>query len=641
MEKLETRVISLNKKWMFKKLPEDSPIEVDVPHNWNSKDGQDGGNDYHRGRCTYFRTIKNDSIYKEKVLLLEFNGVNASADVYFNDELLTHHDGGYSTFRCEIPSRLIKNENTLKVEVDNSVDYRVYPQKADFTFYGGIYRDVNLLVLSPNHFERIKDGNIGAKVDVYLKDGKGVIDVEPYIVGEGNTTITLLDNNKAITTGVTHLEIDNPHLWNGLKDPYLYTLKIELIKDNEIQDQIIKKVGFRSFKVDPKKGFYLNDTLYSLRGVARHQDRKNIGNSLGKDEQIEDIELIKELGANTIRLAHYQHNDYFLDLCDEYGFVVWAEIPYISNHAEEGNENTITQMREIIAQQRHHPSICFWGTSNEITMFKGHQKELVRQNKVLNDLCHELDPYRLTTLACFAMCGPFNKVTKVTDVVSWNLYFGWYTPFLWLNPLWFGFYHLTHRNHAVGLSEYGAEGMINLHSNKPHRGDSTEEYQLKYHEYMCRFISKRPWLWATHVWNMFDFGSDGRNHGGDPGVNHKGLMTFDHKTKKDSFYICKAYWQEEKFVHIAGKRFENRNGKKTTITVITNETEVVISINDKPLKTIKNKKYYQIKVPLTKDIKISVDGINNTHDEFVFKKVDKFDENYKLHTVSNNYSWEK
>ena len=273
-------------------------------------------------------------------------------------------------------------------------------------------------------------------------------------------------------------------------------------------------------------------------------------------------------------------------------------------------------------------------------MFKGHQKELVKQNQILNDLCHQLDPYRLTTLACFSMCWMFNKVTKITDVVSWNLYFGWYTPFMWLNPLWYGFYHLFNPKRSVGLSEYGAEGMTNLHSNKPHRGDSTEEYQMMYHHYMCEFIAKRNYIWGTHVWNMFDFGSDGRNHGGDPGVNHKGLVTFDHHTKKDSFYVCKAYWQDEKFVYIAGKRFINRNGKTTKVGIITNEDEVELLLNNAPYKVLKNKKYYQIKIPLKGDINIKAKG-KNSEDEFTFHKVDKFDENYKLHEKSNNYSWEK
>ena len=304
----------------------------------------------------------------------------------------------------------------------------------------------------------------------------------------------------------------------------------------------------------------------------------------------EDIELIKEIGANTLRLAHYQHNDYFLDLCDKLGLVVWAEIPYISKHIAHGNDNLISQMSELIYQQMHHASIFFWGVSNEITMFRGHQKELVAENKVLHKLCHEIDPDRQTTMACFAMCGMDNAVTKVTDVVSWNFYFGWYTPFLWLNNLWYDFYHLTHKKTCVGLSEYGAECMINLHSNHPHRGDSTEEYQLIYHNYVCDVISKRPWMWATHVWNMFDFGSDGRNQGGDPGVNHKGLITFDHKTKKDSFYICKAYWSKETFTHIAGKRFANRNGSSTKIVIITNEPELTVKVNGEIKKVFKNKK---------------------------------------------------
>ena len=239
MIKFENQVISLNKNWLFFKNENEKPIEVDVPHNWNSKDGQDGGNDYYRGTCTYIRNIKNDKAFKDKVLVLEFQGVNASADVYFNNELLTHHDGGYSTFRVVIPNSLLKDDNELKVLVDNSVDYKVYPQRADFTFYGGIYRDVNLLVLNENHFDRITDGGLGATIDAYVKDDKGIIDVKPHIEGKGTTIITLFDKDgkEVQSSKENRLEVSNPHLWNGLKDPYLYTLRIELVTNGNIEDE--------------------------------------------------------------------------------------------------------------------------------------------------------------------------------------------------------------------------------------------------------------------------------------------------------------------------------------------------------------------------------------------------------------------
>lgn len=638
-------IINLNQGWQFIKDVKGSPTTptfVNLPHNWNSIDGQDGKNDYFRGLSTYEKTIKDLVLTDDKVLFVEFKGVNSSCNVYFNKKLLGRHDGGYSTFRFKIDNKLVKEINNLFVEVDNSVNDDVYPQRADFTFYGGIYRDVNLIIASKNHFDLEKFGGLGADIDVFVKKGQGVINVKPFVVGKGSVSLLLLDakGKEVAKSKTTTLTLKNPRLWDGLKDPYLYTLKVQLINQDEVEDEIVKQVGFRSFYVDSKKGFFLNDELTVLRGVCRHQDRKDIGNSITNEHQDEDMALIKEVGANTIRLAHYQHDDYFLDLCDKHGVVVWAEIPYISKHLDNGDANALSQMQELIYQQKHHPSICFWGISNEITMFKGHQKQLVALNKKLHDLCHELDSHRLTTLACFAMCGPNNAVTKVTDVVSWNFYFGWYTPFLWLNRVWFDLYHFFNGKRAVGLSEYGAEGMPNLHSNYPHRGDSTEEYQLIYHEYMLRFLYKRPWIWGSHVWNMFDFGSDGRNHGGDPGVNHKGLMTFDHKTKKDSFYIYQAYWNQKPLTWIAGKRFKNRNGNKTLVRIITNEDEVSLFVNDKLFKVLKGKKYYKVRVPLKSDIILVAKGAKST-DKFTFKKVAKFDRNYKLQVESNNYSWEK
>lgn len=640
------KIININEKWSFIKDVESSKdaLEeiVNIPHNWNSIDGQDGKNDYLRCISEYKKEIEIPELLDDEVILIEFQGVNSSCKIYFNNKEIGSHDGGYSTFRVEIDKSLIEKKNYLKVLVDNRANDTVYPQRADFTFYGGIYRDVNLIVANKNHFDLVKYGALGCDINVFVKDGKGIIETTPYIVGEGEIKLCLVDSdgNTVQEVNGNSIEVENPHLWNGIKDPYLYTLKVSLLLNNIVVDEFEKHIGFRYFSVDPKRGFFLNGEQYLLRGVSRHQDRKDIGNSLTKEHQDEDMRLILEMGVNTLRLAHYQHNDYFLDLCDKYGLVVWAEIPYISKHMDTGNDNSVSQMKELISQQKHHASICFWGTSNEITMFRGHQKELVEQNRVLDKLCHEFDPHRLTTLACFAMCGPFNKVTKSTDVVSWNFYFGWYTPFLWLNNLWFDLYHFFAPKRAVGLSEYGAEGMTNLHSNHPHRGDSTEEYQLIYHEYLLRFITKRPWLWATHVWNMFDFGSDGRNQGGDPGVNHKGLMTFDHKTKKDSYYIYKAYWNNEPMTYIAGKRFANRNGSKTLFRIITNEEKVVLTINGMEYKELKGKKYYKVKVPMKGDIEVLVEG-NSSSDKFTFKKVDKFDENYKLHTVSNNYSWEK
>ena len=646
------KIININQDWSFSKCScsiQDATIlemeKINLPHTWNNIDGQDGGMDYFRSECWYHKVIDIESLKEDELLYLEFNGVNSSCKIYIDQKEIAHHDGGYSTFRINVTDYIKDNKLNFYVLVDNQENDRVYPQTADFTFYGGIYRDVNLIIVNKNHFDLDYYGGIGAKITATVNDNKGILNVVPYVIGKGHVVVTLFDHNNqevGLSHGNDDILIDNVHLWNGLEDPYLYEVKISLLDENDnLLDEITKNVGFRYFKIDVNKGFFLNGKSYPLRGVCRHQDLKDAGNAVSKKHYEDDMALIKEIGANTIRLAHYQHDDYTLDLCDKLGLIIWAEVPYISKHLENGNENIEQQLKELIIQQYHHPSIAVWGISNEITMFKkGNVKKYLEENKRLNDLAHELDKTRLTTMACFSMCGPFNKVAKITDVVSWNLYFGWYVPFKFLNKLWFGLYRLFNKKYPVGMSEYGAEAMINLHSNHPRVGDSTEEYQADYHEYMLKFYAKRPYFWATHIWNMFDFGSDGRNHGGDPGVNHKGLVTFDHQTKKDSFYICKAYWSKEPFVHICGKRFQKRNKKNMVLKVYSNQKEVELYVDDQLVAKKAGQYVFKFKVKVDGEIKVRVIS-NNVSDDALFIKVDQFPEEYKLHAKSNNYSWEK
>ena len=329
-----------------------------------------------------------------------------------------------------------------------------------------------------------------------------------------------------------------------MDEPNLYTVTARLNRRNETYDEIILNAGVRSFAVTPDGGFSINGVATPLRGVSRHQDRLYKGNALTAEDHYEDAQIIKDLGANTIRLAHYQHSQDFYDACDQLGFAVWAEIPFISvfKPGDAAHEHCRQEMKELVIQNYNHPCIVCWGVSNEITISTRDKADMLDNHRELNDLCHKMDSTRLTTLACYAMCGPFNPVAHITDLVSWNLYLGWYVPGLFLNDLWMDFFHLVYPGRPLGFSEYGAEGMPNLHSSKPRRGDHTEEYQAKYHEYMLRCFDRHKWMWATHVWNMFDFAADARDQGGEPGMNHKGLVTFDRKTRKDSFYLYKAWW---------------------------------------------------------------------------------------------------
>ena len=624
----------INENWLFR-YHDGAESNINIPHTWNNLDGQDGGNDYYRGTCVYEKSFNAPEYSENERVYLEFNGVNASAKVILNGKTVMTHDGGYSTFRADVTDSL-ETKNRLVVEVDNSVNDRVYPQKADFTFYGGIYRDVKLIVVNKYHFDMDHFGGKGlavcpeysagsedaavwvrtwhtadnGRVEITLKDAEG------NVVGKGD------DNDETIV-------IEKAHLWHGIVDPYLYTCEAVLTVDGVATDKVSCRFGVRSFRIDSHKGFILNGKEYPLRGVCRHQDWKGIGNAITKEHHDIDMAMIREVGANTVRLAHYQHDQYFYDLCDEYGMVVWAEIPYISEHMPNGRENTISQMKELIVQCYNHPSICVWGISNEITISTSKRADMLDNHEVLNDLIHEMDPSRPTTLACYAMCAPFDSVGHLSDVVSWNLYLGWYTPFMWLNNIWVDYFHKRYPNRCLGYSEYGCECMPNLHSKRPRRGDQSEEYQCKYNEYMLRFFDKRPFMWATHLWNMFDFAADARNQGGEPGMNHKGLVTFDRKTKKDSFYVYKAWWSKEPFVYIAGRRYVDRTGRKTQVKVYSNCDSVSLYVDGKLVETQIADKVFTFRIDINGEHKIEAVA-GDCRDAIAIRRVKRSNPKYKL-----------
>lgn len=642
-------------RWKFTG-PDGTVSEVQLPHTWNNVDGQDGGNDYWRGTCRYERDFDMPEFKKdEELVYLEFQGVNASAKVFINGTPVCSHDGGYSTFRADI-TKFLAEKNHLTVEADNSVNDRVYPQKADFTFYGGIYRDVNLLIVNHCHFDLDYYGDSGLRITPEVKGSDGAVRVQTFLdvcqakagweqkEAEKSSDFEKLPQDLEIQVEILDAEgtkavcgsgmdcrmtVPAVHLWDGIQDPYLYQAKARLYREGQVVDEISSRFGFRSFSVDPQKGFFLNGRSYPLRGVSRHQDWKGIGNALDRAHHQKDMELIREIGANTIRLAHYQHDQYFYDLCDEYGMVVWAEIPYISEHLPNGRDNTASQARELVVQNYNHPCIVCWGVSNEITISTKDKKDMLDNHRMLNELYHQMDPSRLTTLACYAVCGPFNRSAHITDVVSWNLYLGWYVPGLILNDLWMRFFHFCYPKRCLGYSEYGCEAMPNLHSAKPKRGDHTEEYQAVYHEYMLKCFERNPYLWATHVWNMFDFAADARDQGGEPGMNHKGLITFDRRTKKDSFYLYKAYWNPDPFVHIAGKRRKDREEALTVVKVYTNQPRVSLFVNGVLKEEKTGNKVFEFQVPLSGETHIKAEAGACT-DQAVFQKTDRPNPAYKL-----------
>ena len=625
-----SKTILLNQNWIFSKEGHDEPVTL--PHTWNAIDGQDGGNDYYRGTCCYTTVLPDIVLPENGRAVLQFDAVAMTAEVYLNEQKLAEHKGGYSAFCVDITDALRNGSNLLRVNVDNSDNDTVYPQKADFTFYGGIYRDVTLHVVPAAHFALAENGAVPVRVTPIVTDldaRRCEVTVEAAVVGAESVTFTLdgQQTSVAVKDGTARavFTLEHAHLWDGLDDPYLYTVTARL--DNGETETA--RFGCRKFEIDPQKGFILNGRSYPLRGVSRHQDRKGAGVAITKEMMEEDMALILEMGANTIRLAHYQHAQAFYDLCDEKGVVIWAESPYITMHMHNGRANTLTQMEELIVQNYNHACIVCWGVSNEITISTKDNRDMRDNHHVLNDLCHEMDKTRLTTLACYAMCGPFNPVAHITDLVSWNLYLGWYVPGLFLNDLWMDFFHLCYPNRALGFSEYGAEGMPNLHSSHPRRGDHTEEYQAIYHEYMLRCFDRHKWLWATHVWNMYDFAADARDQGGEPGMNHKGLVTFDRKTKKDSFYIYKAWWSDESFVHICSKRYADRTENEIEVKVYSNQKQVSLYVNGEKLAEQEGEHIFKFRVKLNGETKVQAVA-GDSIDDAVFRKVDAPNPDYKL-----------
>ncbi len=647
------QIININNKWTFRKgvteppeKPDNSWCFVNLPHTYNAIDGQDGGNDYYRGFACYQKEINRNDLPKADRYFLEIKGANSSAEVFVNGVSVKKHDGGYSIFRVDITER-VKEHFVISVVTDNSANSRVYPQMADFTFYGGLYRDVNIICVPESHFDLDYYGAPGIEVTPSVTKEKADISLVAHLKNADGCKVVFSLYNKedekisekpAEADGSALITIDSPHLWHGKKDPYLYTARAQLIKNGEVTDEVSTRFGCRFFEITPDKGFILNGEEYPLRGVSRHQDRLGIGNALLPEHHREDIELISEVGATTVRLAHYQHDSYFYDLCDEKGLLVWAEIPYISQHMPSARENTLSQMKELIAQNYNHPSIFVWGLSNEISMKGDKDPDMLENHRLLNDLCHEMDKTRPTTIAVVSPCPTDSPYIKIPDTVAYNHYFGWYGGDTSMNGPWFDKFHAEHPDIPIGCSEYGCEAL-DWHTSSPHQGDYTEEYQAYYHEELIKQLYTRKYLWATYVWNMFDFGADARNEGGENGQNHKGLVTFDRKYKKDSFYAYKAWLSDEPFVHICGKRYAEREGDTIKLTVYSNKPEVELLVNEVAFekKTAKDH-FFRFEVPNNGTTHITALS-GDYSDECVFYKVEKFNEKYRLKEKGAVLNW--
>ncbi len=678
------RVISFNKDWYFTK---DSAADVaailgrgeavTLPHTWNAVDGQDGGNDYYRGTCLYAKTFAAPELSGGERLYIEFEGAAMTATVTVNGTEVARHEDGFSTFRADITDLMKAENNTIIVSVDNGANDRIYPQKADFTFYGGLYRDVNLLITPAEHFEAVKDGTPGIKVTpiVNADDRSAVLTLEGWLNADREVTFEVYapagmghafwdELRKKTGDGCDALEaaaiggtlvtkvrakaadgyvkaetmLQDITLWDGVHAPYLY-----VVKASAGEDTVFTRIGFRSFKVKPDEGFFLNGASYPLRGVSRHQDRKGVGNALTPAMHEEDLGIILDIGANTVRLAHYQQAQYFYDLCDEAGLVVWAEIPYITQHMPNGRENTLLQMLELVTQCYHHASIVCWGLSNEITASGTVTEDLLENHRLLNDLCHKLDTTRPTTMAHVFMLETDSPLIEIADIGSYNLYYGWYLGELTENDESFDTYRRAHPDRVIGFSEYGADANPQYQSEAPERGDYTESYQCVYHEHLLRCIEERPYLWATHVWNLFDFGADGRDEGGKHGENQKGLVTIDRALKKDAYYLYKAHWSADPFVHLCGRRFAERIGVVTQVKVYSNQNTVALFVDGQEVASQSGQHVFTFKLALDGEMKIEAravtkDGVT-VSDEMTIQKALEANPDYRMQSQQAVVNW--
>lgn len=654
------KVISFNDNWRFIKSNQEQAkeqeyddqdwLDVQIPHTWNAVDGASGF-DYFQGACWYRKEFMIDSIEEKKRVYIEFNGANSITNVYVNGAHIGEHRGGYSTFRFDITDAIqFGVTNVLAVQVDNTVVDDVYPQMADFTFYGGIYRDVNLVIANQVHFDLLDDGSKGIYIiQEDVTEEKAKLTIRTRVVNNFSDhqkvrvwADLLEQKDNIVTYGVKEVfleagetkivnipvEIDQPTLWNGKKNPYMYQAIVSLQSFNDTVDELSIPFGVRYFEVDSKKGFILNGQPLRLNGVSRHQDRKDKGWAISESDQKEDMALIKELGATSIRLAHYQHDSFFYDLCDEEGMVVWAEIPFISVMSKNELEgiNAKQQMKELVKQNYNHPSIVFWGIQNEIQI-GGDRPELRKVVDELNALTQSLDPTRLTTMANVMFVDEEDKYNQVTDVIGYNKYYGWYQGEVEEFADFLDGFQQKGYNFPLAISEYGAEGIIQYHSSTPKVRDYSEEYHALYHEKAWKIFEKRPFLWATYVWNMFDFGANIRDEGGVQGRNNKGLVTYDRKVKKDAFYMYKAHWSENKFVHIASKRFFDRAEDTIDIKIYTNCEKITLYVNGEKQGTQSGNDRVVVfeQIGLTKkltEIKVVASDGNETYEDIArFNKV--------------------
>ncbi len=639
------KVYRWNDNWEFikgERLEDKAWESVTLPHTWNAIDGQDGGNDYYQGVSWYKKVLSFQEDWKE--VYIRFGAVNKKAEVWCNGTLAGEHTGGFSAFTINLTPYIKSGENEILIKANNSNVIATYPKHADFTFFGGIYRDVELICFDgPAHFDVTR---FGTDAILITPEMDGTVNIDTYISSGSRVYAEIYDRNgnSVAKSGVTELDASHPtqeavrltlkipevFRWSGIEDAYLYQAKVFLF-DGNVQDVIADKFGFRDFRVSASEGFFLNGDSYPLRGVCRHQDREDMGWAITEKEHIEDMALIRDIGANTIRLAHYQQAPYFYDLCDRNGMVVWAEIPFISvyDDCRESDENLKLQMKELVLQNYNHPSICFWGIANEVGI-AGESQPMYHILEELNQLTKKLDPTRLTVIANVGMTKTTSPLFHITDVTSYNVYKGWYEGTMDELGAFCDERHNEIPEIPLAISEYGAESILNWHSEHPKVKDYSEEYQALLHEKAIEAFDERCFIWASWLWNMFDFAADARDEGGSKGRNNKGLVTYDRKIKKQAFYLYKALWCKEPFVYLCGKRFTKRAEDKIDIKVYSNQETVDLWVNGEKAGRLKGNAVFEFKeIALTEHFnEILVRTPNGLMDTLVLEKAEKVPDEY-------------
>ena len=648
--------ININDNWLFIKDKNVSET-VDLPHCFNGVDGQ-SGNGMFKGECCYQKSLNINEEELKKFIFLEIGAASLVSKVYVNGELAGESSCGFSMYRVFLTPFLKAGENTISITADNSRNDAVYPLMADFSFYGGVYRDVNLIIAENLHFDLMDNSRDGIYLTQKgLSEGTFELKINGKIINELAETkevkvdFKLINKEEEIVYGkvigvnVSKEEnfelletINDVIVWQGIENPYLYKAQIELVYDGQTYDKRVIEIGFRTVEITPDRGVFLNGKSIKLNGVSRHQDFDGIGNALTKEHMELDMSIIKEVGANSVRLSHYQHDDYFYTLCDKEGILAWAEIPFISvpTTADKENKNAKDQLERLIKQAYNHSSIYCWGVQNEITIAIENEK-IYEMVKELATIARELDSSRFIAQANIHSVANESPLNDITDFVGYNLYYGWYYKEMKDLAIRLDEFHNVRPNIPVMVTEYGVDTNPDLHSYNPTVKDYTEEYQLLFQNNALKTFNEREFILGGYVWAMFDFGSEIRNEGGKKGRNQKGLVTIDRKIKKDAFYLCKAYWSKELFVKLAGSRFVNRHEELNDIVVLSNVENIKLYVNGKFVDELNDKepmkKFLNVKLELGKNVvKVeAIDSENNTYtDEITLNRTEETDESYVL-----------